>query len=92
LGFPDNTASEWEQRPHKLPLSQYATQLLLENKGIKLIVEEDEGKVHELTLQVLITGVEHYIKHDSSVDMDDIDATAADMIFQYALFGEIAYG
>ena len=87
----DNSTLEWERKPHELPVSQFATQLLLENKGIRLIDEEDEEKSFELTLQKLLAGVEMYINHDTSTDMDDIDAAAADMIFQYALFGEIVY-
>jgi hypothetical protein len=67
-------------------------QLLLENKGIRFVDEEDEDKTYELTLQMLLTGVERYINHVGSTDMDDIDAAAADMIFQYALFGEVVYG
>ena len=87
----DNSTPEWERKPRELPVSQFATQLLLENKGIRLIDEEDEEKSFELTLQKLLAGVELYINHEVPTDIDDIDAAAADMIFQYALFGEIVY-
>jgi len=88
----DNTTAEWAHKPPKFPVSQYATQLLLENKGIKLIDEEDEDKSFEITLQKFIKGVEQYVNNEAQADMDDIDAASVDMIFQYALFGEVIYG
>jgi hypothetical protein len=87
----DNTTPDWESKPNELPTSQYATQLLLENKRIRLIEEESENNSFELTLRKLLNGIEQYVSHGKSLDVCDIDSEAADMIFQYALFGEIVY-
>lgn len=57
----------------------------------------DEGEIWSLTWDKLMTGIKIYEeKYGKSVhkamEEADFDANDADMIFQYALFGELIYG
>ena len=79
----NNTTPEWVQKPHGLPVSQYACQLLLEGKAVTLFDIEDEDEEWELTLLKLLDGIGMAL-------MDDDDS--ADACLQYALFGKIVYG
>ena len=87
----DNTTSDWTNKPRGLPVSQYATQLLLEEKPMRFIDVGNEMGRLELTLRKFLNGMEQYMQYGASKDINDVDAVAADMIFQYALFGEVVY-
>ncbi len=82
----DNTTPEWNNAPEDLPVSQFATQLLLEGKAIKLYDVEDEDEQWELDLQKLLKGVG--IAMAAGDDIED----ECDNVIQYALFGELVYG
>lgn len=82
----DNTTPEWENEPDDIPVSQYATQLLLEGKSVTLYDIEDESETWELTLQKLLKGFG--LAMTQSYDIED----EADAVLQFALFGEIVYG
>lgn len=82
----DNTTPEWENEPEDLPASQYATQLLLEGKTIKLYDIEDEDEQWELDLQKLLKGIGKAMSQGYDIE-DDVDE-----VLQLALFGELVYG
>ncbi len=82
----DNTTQEWKNEPDDIPVSQYATQLLLEGKSVTLYDIEDESETWELTLQKLLKGFG--LAMTQSYDIED----EADAVLQFALFDEIVYG
>ena len=82
----DNTTPEWDAAPHELPVSQYATQLLLEGKSIKLYDIEDEEEQWELDLQMLLRGIGKAMSEGYDIEDD------TDEVLQLALFGELVYG
>lgn len=82
----DNTTPEWANEPEDLPVSQYATQLLLEGKTIKLYDIEDEDEQWELDLPKLLKGIGKAMSEGYDIT-DDVDA-----VLQLALFGELVYG
>jgi hypothetical protein len=82
----DNTTPEWYNEPEELPTSQYATQLLLEGKSIKLYDIEDEGEEWELDLKKILKGIGKAISEGYDIE-DDVDE-----VLQIALFGELVYG
>lgn len=82
----DNTTPEWDKAPEDLPVSQYAVQLLLEGKAIRLYDVEDESERWELDLQKLLKGIG--IALAAGDDVED----ECDNVIQYALFGELVYG
>jgi len=95
------TTSEWEDRPKGkdgIPISQWTTKLLLEGKVIQLLdIEDVEDTVHseeyQLTLEKLLNGIkQNYMERPFDCDIEDGDATTADCIIQYALFGKIVFG
>jgi len=71
-------------------------ELLKTGKAIKFEDEED-GTIHELTMEKLLQGCAVFAKEEgkspSKMLADgDFDANDADMLIQYALFGEVIYG
>lgn len=89
----DNTGAEWDAKPKGEPLSTWATKLLLDGKAIRLIDEEDDEEIFELTLEKIVEGFRlNYIKRPHDNDLENGDVTTSDCIIQYGLFGEIVYG
>jgi hypothetical protein len=89
----DNTGADWEAKPKGEPTSTWATQLLLDGKSVKLYDVEDEDEVWTLTFQNLLEGYRlNYINRPHDNDIENGDATTADCIIQYALFGKIVFG
>lgn len=90
----DNTKPEWKGKPKDEPLSTWATKILVEGGTLYLYeVEDSESEVLELTLNKLLDGIAMNVKerpHDS--DLENGDATTADCIIQYAVFGKLVYG
>lgn len=82
----DNTTPEWDNEPEDLPVSQYATQLLLEGKPISLYDIEDEEEQWTLDLQMLLKGIGLALSEGCDIE-DDVDE-----VLQFALFGELVYG
>lgn len=85
----DNTTKTWDKYDYcDLPCSQAAFELLYNGESLKFYDTEDETEVWHLTWTKLIKGVELF----GGVKEEDIDATVADQIIQYALFGKIVFG
>lgn len=83
---------EIKQEQPDLCFSEIATAMLLNNIPLKLY-DEEEKKEYDLTLQKLIDGIR--LNHENrrwDNDLENMDATTADCIFQYALFGDVIYG
>jgi hypothetical protein len=81
-----------EGKPKDMPLSQWATHLILEGKSVPLYVE-DGDKYYQLNQEGLIKGFTQWLKRNPNLQFDgDDDAGDADCIIQIALFGEIVYG
>jgi hypothetical protein len=60
--------------------------------GVPLELITQEGDTHRLDRSALCRGLGLYAqKHGWPEDLGDIDAEAADLIVQYALFGEVVY-
>ena len=85
----DNTTKIWDKYDYcDLPCSQAAFELLYNGESLRFYDTEDETEVWHLTWKKLIKGVELF----GGVKEEDIDATVADLIIQYALFGKIVFG
>lgn len=72
-------------------------------RGGALILHDAEGPDKwELNLEKFLNGIKLWIKNccdrygalqsDGTIDTGEIDSDMADMIVQYALFGEVVYG
>lgn len=85
----DNTTKIWDKYDYcDLPCSQAAFELLYNGESLRFYDTEDETEVWRLTWKKLIKGVELF----GGVKEEDIDATVADQIIQYALFDKIVFG
>jgi hypothetical protein len=88
----DNTTPEWENKPRPVPISIWATKLLLDGKQVLIYDVEDEKEVYILTLPKVMRGIELNAKcRPWAADKDNWDATDVDCILQYGLFEEIVY-
>jgi len=87
---------EWVNKPKGLPVSQYATQLLVEGKEVVFFDSEENEKDADhwtLTLEKLLNGiVKNTNERPQDADLDNMDALTADCIVQFALFDEVVYG
>ncbi|MGG4105217.1 hypothetical protein AAXB25_14970 [Paenibacillus lautus] len=86
---------DMKAKPKGEPWSTWSTKLILEGKSVKLfdIEESDDDSDWIITLDKLIKGFElNYVNRTHDNDLENGDATTADCILQYALFGEIVYG
>lgn len=81
----DNTTIEWRDKPEGMPVSQFATNLLLDGKKVVLYDIEDENETWDLTLDKLLSGIGKAMSENR--DYED----EADTVLQYALFGELVY-
>lgn len=63
--------------------------------GTILITDKISGGTHELDLEKLMQGIRMYLENDAilypSLGTIRIDADTADLIVQYAVFGEVRY-
>ena len=82
-------------------LGEYASEQI--SRGGKLrLYDFEEGKSYVLTLNMLLNGISKAIEHNYFVDYEwvngnkldpcQIDADVADVIIQFALFGDVVYG
>lgn len=80
-------------------LGEYASEQI--SRGGTLRLHDCEAdSVYELTLDKFLNGVRLWIENERAftltdagqLDTGDIDALAADMIIQYALFSDVIYG
>lgn len=91
----DNSSEDMQAKPNGEPYSTWSTKLILEGKSVKLfdIEESDDDSNWIITLDKLIKGFElNYVNRPHDNDLENGDATTADCILQYALFGEVVYG
>lgn len=68
---------------------------VLTRGGALILVEDEDGTKHELTLEKLIEGLKKAAKlRNKMVDvfLEEHDAVDADLVIQYAIFGEVIYG
>lgn len=86
-----NDEIEFDNQPDDIPVSQYATELLLLGKTIKFVDTEEFSEIWELTLEKLLLGIKLSME-DEPFDLNDLDTEQSDCIVQYALFGELIYG
>ena len=81
-------------------LGEYASEQISRGGALKLHDIEGDG-VFELTLDKFLVGLRLWIENERAfelandtgrLDIGQIDAAAADLIIQYALFNDIVYG
>jgi hypothetical protein len=88
----DNSKPEWKDKPKGVPLSEWATELILTDQPVRFYDREDPEESWDLNIEKLLQGVEKYYKNTRNpYEIEDIDGEAADMIVQYALFNTIVY-
>lgn len=91
----DNTGELWENRPQGVPLSIWATKLLLDGKEVKFydMEEEEDDSDWTLTLEKLIKGLKlNAQRRPWASDLDNFDGSDCDCVVQYAMFDEVVYG
>lgn len=89
----DNSKPEFKNKPKDEPLSTWATKIILEGGIIQFYDIEDEEETWTLTLDKLLNSIKlNAINRSFDSDLENMDATTADCIIQYALFGEVVYG
>lgn len=96
-GCIDNDRNEWWDARSELPKGSTFEDLMYHilNKGENVIIfdAEDEDESWDLTLDKLLNGIKLTIENKYwDGDIDTIDGEVGDIIFQYALFGEITFG
>ena len=64
-------------------------------KGATLVIVDDEGNSYRLDRAAMVRGIRRYCKEfhttPAGIDDDPVDASGADAIVQYAVFGELVY-
>ena len=82
-------------------LGEYASEQIARG-GVLKLYPVDEDKTYTLTLEKLLKGIEQAMQEQyfpnyerwsvDGIDTCNVDADVADVIIQFALFGEIVYG
>lgn len=68
-------------------------EILKNGQAVELIDTEDDEEVWKLTMDKLIHGIQMAIDNgDWDGDIDSLDGSIGDIIFQYSLFDEVVYG
>ena len=93
----NNDSEIWKSTSNSLPedrtFEDVFFTILKNGQSVELLDTEDEDGPWELTIEKLLHGIQLTINNgDWDGDMDMIDGEVGDIIFQYALFGEIVYG
>jgi hypothetical protein len=93
----DNTTEDWQRVSLSLPsdatFEDVMWTLLKTEQSVHIEDVEDDDGPWDLTLDKLINGITLTIQNGFwNGKLDDIDGEVGDIIFQYALFGEIVYG
>lgn len=84
---------DWSKKPKDVPTSVYAWRILRDGGTLHFLDEEDDSAEYFVDLVDLYNGIAFALRNqDWDGDMDMLDADIADMIFQYAIFGEVVYG
>lgn len=77
-------------------LGEYASEQIARGGSLKMY-DIENGDSFELTFEKLLSGIKQAAANkeipieDGEIDICDIDADTADLIVQYALFGELVY-
>lgn len=94
------------REPHEAT-SEFLARALMVDGAIVLYdneADDPETSEHQMTVAALVTGVQDWIRlrtksqnrgvaiDDGRLDTGNIDAEDADLIVQYAVFGEVVYG
>jgi len=95
----DNTGIEFKNAPKDEPVSITATKILLDGGTLKFDDTESDDR-WDLTLAMLIEGIKTFwdghdhngVIRNSCLDGDELDASDANFIFQFAMFGDIVFG
>ncbi len=67
--------------------------VLTSGKAVELFDVEDNEEVWELTLEKLLHGMQMAVEQNYwDGDIDNLDGSIGDVIFQFALFDEIVFG
>lgn len=64
---------------------------ILENGGELTITDREDDKEFTMDMAMLLKGYKLYVENGGDMDSDTMDAIGADMILQYAIFGEQIY-
>lgn len=89
----NNDTKDFEDKPTDESLATWATKLLLEGKTLYFYDIEEENENWSLTLEKLIKGIKlNAINRPHDCDLENMDATTADCIIQFGLFGEVVFG
>lgn len=93
----DNTTEDWIRVALTLPTDHTFEDVMwaMLKTGNSIVIEDSEGEdgPWELTLDKFLAGIKKSIEESNwDGDMDSIDGSVGDAIFQHALFGEIIYG
>lgn len=88
----DISGEEWKSRGKNVFISSWATKILLEGGEICIYDIEEENQDEILTLKKLLEGIKLNKKcRPLDSNLEEMDATTADCIIQYALFGNVVY-
>lgn len=88
----DNSTPDFEAKPDNRYTTEWATQLLLDGKTIEFYDNEDEDERWTLDLDKVIKGfAQNYEERPHDNSLENGDATTADCIIQYALFGDVMF-
>ena len=80
-------------KPKGIPYSTWIANALIEGESVMFYDIEDDEEKFTLTLDKLIKGIELNAQNRSyDSDIHEGDASTADCILQFALFGELVYG
>ena len=93
----DNTTENWQRVSLTLPsdhtFEDVMWTLLKTGQSVHIEDAEDSDGPWDLTLNKLLNGIKLTVEHGFwNGKLDDIDGEVGDIIFQYALFGEIVFG
>ncbi len=96
----DNTSETYMNAPDDEPVAITASKILLDGGDIKLLDDEDHDTYWFLNLTSLYNGLSKWISgwggmtavEKDMLDTAYVDAEAADIIVQLALFGELVHG
>ena len=96
-GCIDNTTEDWRRVSNSLSedrtFEDVMFSLMKDGCGVDILDAEDTDGPWNLTLEKLLSGITLSIQHGFwNGKLDEIDGEVGDIIFQYALFGEIVYG
>ena len=94
----DNDTDAWHEAGKEVAGVDYTFEdiffhILKSGKTVELFDIEDNKEVWELTLAKLLRGIQMAMDNDYwDGDVDELDGSIGDIIFQYALFDDIVFG